>query len=249
MTDLIIQAIENEELTSENISFNNVRGIAGKHQGEDVHRRIGRGLSILTELEEIDQYLYAYGRMVSAQWNYLLDDLCIDDLGDEPLTIVDHGCGQGLALLLLFDKFGEDIVQMVDRIILIEPSEIALERANHIANLCFPEATIELVNKKFDDLDQEDLDLNDGTTKIHLMSNILDVPTYNLEALFEKMLDDDNTGIHRIFAVSHDRNFNGGERLMETYDFLLQDYGAEGDICQFTAHNSNAIGFDLSVEI
>lgn len=248
MTDVIIGAIENEELTSENISFTRVRGIAGKHQGEDVHSRIGKGLSILTELKEIDQYLYAYGQMVSAQWNYLLDDLCIDDLGDEPITIVDHGCGQGLALLLLFDKFGEDIVQIVDRIILIEPSEIALERANHIANLCFPEANIELVNKEFDDLDQEDLDLNDETTKIHLMSNVLDVSSYDLGGLFEKMLDDNNTGIHRIFAISHDRNFNGGERLEAVYNWL-KDGGAEGDIYRFTAHNSNAIGFDLSMEI
>ncbi|MEK5760566.1 class I SAM-dependent methyltransferase, partial [Acinetobacter variabilis] len=98
--------------------------------------------------------------------------------GNEPITIVVHGCGQGLALLLLFDNFGEDLVQKVDRIILIEPSEIALERANHIANLCFPEANIELVNKEFDDLEQEDLDLNDETTKVHLMSNILDVSSY-----------------------------------------------------------------------
>ena len=248
MTDVIIEAIQNEELTFEDISFMRVRGIAGKHQGEDVHRRIGRGLSILTELKEIDQYLYAYGPMVSAQWNYLLDDIYIDDFGDEPITIVDHGCGQGLALLLLFDKFGEDIVQMVDRIILIEPSEIALERANHIANLCFPEANIELVNKKFDDLDQEDLDLSDGATKIHLMSNILDVSSYDAGALFKKILDENNTGIHRIFAVSHDRDFNGGKRLEIVYDWL-KDCGADGDIYRFTANNSDAIGFDLSMEI
>jgi len=67
--------------------------------------------------------------MTKAQWRTLLGEL---SLIPEPTEIIDYGCGQGLATALLFDQFGDDFIRSVRKVVLIEPSEVALRRAGAI---------------------------------------------------------------------------------------------------------------------
>lgn len=65
-----------------------------------------------------------------------------------------------------------------------------------------------------DKLVQSDLKTNNETTKIHLFSNILDMPAFNIPLLIEKIIS--SSGENYFIAMSSDRDsFGGSERVDE----------------------------------
>ena len=204
MNDLIINAINSGLLSENNISFDNIRQIASRDN--DLWNQLGHGRAILDTPEELDQYLYSYGHMTRAQWHTLLGEL---SLIPEPMEIIDYGCGQGLATALLFDYFGDDFKRSIRKVVLIEPSEVALRRAQAIVS-CYSanKFQIEAINKTLGNLDAEELLGNKGVLTSHIFSNVLDLDGYDHIELLEKIFQ--RKGRHCILAVSHDRNFEGG---------------------------------------
>ena len=70
--------------------------------------------------------------------------------------------------------------QKVKTITLIEPSEICMKRAALHASVFFPEAEIKTINKKFDDLTQNDIICSEETPTLHILSNVLDMTSFDL---------------------------------------------------------------------
>ena len=215
MNDKIVKLIISKNIDTENISFDLIRKIAGKDY--DIWHKLGRGRAILNSEEELDQYLYSYGPMIKSQWDNLLSSM---QLPAGNISIADYACGQGLASMLLLDKFRvSKYIEKISQITLIEPSAIALTRASRILNCYCPGSRITTINKKIDDLTQADLKLSEIDAKIHLFSNILDIDDFDQLDLFNKIFS--NKGIHYILAVSHDRNFDGGsQRLRDVYNAI-----------------------------
>ena len=65
--------------------------------------------------------------------------------------------------------------QQVRRIVLIEPSEMALRRAALHASVLFPNAELVTINKGFDDLVDGDILSDEDTPTMHILSNVLDM--------------------------------------------------------------------------
>ncbi len=66
---------------------------------------------------------------------------------------MDYGCGQAMGCICYADFLREnDVRQKVWRVVLIEPSELALKRAALHVSLMFPDAELRTVCKGFDDL-------------------------------------------------------------------------------------------------
>lgn len=250
MNDKIKQAIKSKYITSDNISFDVIKSIAGRDC--DVWDELGRGRSILNSQEQLDQYLYSYGPMIKSQWSNLLESISIP-LGNA--TIIDYACGQGLASLFFLDKFKSTHLQQLSQIVLIEPSQIALERAQAILDCYCPHSEIKSTNKKLDDLTQADLELREKDNKIHLFSNILDVSGFDQFGLFNKIFA--TKGFHYIIAVSHDRSFDGGsQRLRDIYNAINDEkhkdwlFVQNANINQFTCSNGKpAISFYVQLEV
>jgi len=141
-----------------------------------------------------------------AQWPTVLGEL---SLIPEPMEIIDYGCGQGLATALLLDFFGTDFLRSIRKIVLIEPSEVALRRAEAIVS-CYSANNfkVEAINKKLGELNAENLLGNKGVFTNHIFSNVLDIDGYDHFELLEKIFQ--RKGGHCILAVSHDRSFEGG---------------------------------------
>lgn len=171
---------------------------------EDVWRSLNRGRAILRTVDQLDQYLYSYAPMVASQWEHAAKILTTNS-GEECVRLIDYGCGQGLAGLLLHDHLGPAFLQDVGMIIAIEPSAVALRRAGAVYRALAPDANISLVNKTFDQLGGGDFAVQ-GRSTTHLFSNVLDIDGYDHVGLLRKAL---NPGKHTIVAISHDRSVHG----------------------------------------
>ena len=70
----------------------------------------------------------------------------------------------------------------------------------------FPGAQITCLNKELDDIESAHFGAIKMRT-LHLFSNILDIPGFNISHVFNSVL---TNGDHTILAVSHNRDFAGG---------------------------------------
>lgn len=178
-------------LSKEDRSFNSIKNLASaeykKIADDKIYYSLGRGTVVLEEERQLYAYLYSFG---SAHYEKMKSALGLIDFSlipvNNPIEIVDWGCGQGVASVVLLELHPELEIQ---NITLIEPSEVAIKRATlhvkhmnkniHIKTICKP---IEL-------LEEKEIRTNEDNIKIHLFSNILDVESFsikNLTTLFEK---------------------------------------------------------------
>lgn len=216
MMDTISIAINNGIINKENISFNLIRKIAGINK--DIWSQLGRGRAILTTNEQLNQYLYSYGPMIKSQWENILREVIFPS---GCIEITDYGCGQGLASIIFFDTFKNSNLDNISRINLIEPSFLGVTRAKNILQCYCPKSEIFIINKVINDLLEADFSLSEEVIKIHLFSNILDIEGFDQIKLFNRILS--RNGHHYFFAVSHNREHNGGSQRLHAVFNAIKD--------------------------
>ena len=166
------------------------------------------GIVPLNTEQKLDQYLAAYGKMhvEKIRMSFGALETPSEDLR-APVSVVDWGCGQALATCSLFDWLLEDNnigMGCIRRIHLIEPSNLALERAcinvdayqrQYNANF-----DVKRINKLISDIQQDDFKIEGIQTNVHLLSNILDIETVDLDFLAE-FIKHNFTGRQIFFCV------------------------------------------------
>ncbi len=155
--------------------------------------------------------------MVSSQWEALKEKLSVPA---EPTRLIDYGCGQGLAGLLLYDRFGQAFPSALSQVVLIEPSAVALVRAEAVYRAIAPRADTVCINKQFDDIGSTDFENNAEHPILHVFSNVLDIAGFNHFQLFGNAL---SMGKHFIFAISPDRDFDGGTSRLRDLEALFKN--------------------------
>jgi len=250
MSDAIINAIKSGRINSDNISFTKIRHFGGRDT-PGVWSELGRGRNILSTYDQLDQYLYSYGPMTHGQWQSMLERM---NFMPKPIQVVDYGCGQGLATVLLFDRYREKLIDNVSRVVLIEPSALALKRAEAIISCYKENINIVPINKKLDAVGVEEIANDSCPSTIHIFSNVLDINTFKHISLSKKIFS--VKGQHSLLAVSHDRQFNGGsERLLEMRDAVNDPVYQEQVIVNKSIVNrsiykdKNVISLFLNVEV
>lgn len=98
-----------------------------------------------------------------------------------PISVIDYGCGQGLASMVL-QEFNREhqLGYQFEEVILIEPSALALKEA--VKNNSLHYTHIKKHCGKFDSLTPNNL-LTQHQVTIHLLSNVLDLPNIDITAL------------------------------------------------------------------
>lgn len=145
-----------------------------------------RGQRPITEDAAIMCYLVAYGQMHQSKLKIAFNAMLGKVRLPSRINIVDWGCGQGLGTLVLLDYLKETGYEcLVDNVILIEPSSLALEYAHlYLSKKMSAQGTgIKVVNKYFSDLESSDLQMEGESAVIHLYSNILDVEGIDIKDL------------------------------------------------------------------
>lgn len=167
------------------IAFDFVRKLPAELSAE-LHESLNRGVDVLDSEPLLQMYIYAFGKMHNAKLLHAFNHIQERVVKTDQLEIVDYGCGQGLASICYHDFIKEqNPLQKITKITLIEPSPLALSRAELLCSCFYPNAEIIAVNKQFDDLIAEDIRISSEVLTLHLFSNILDVVSYDLHHLIQ----------------------------------------------------------------
>ena len=193
----------------DNPTFDKVRDLATKFYRElpkelqdELYEALNHGVDILDSEPQMTAYLFAFGQMHQAKLEYAFGKLPYEFLEQPKINIIDYGCGQALGTMCYADYLRENgYSQKVTTITLIEPSEICLKRAALHISMFFPNAEIKAVNKQFDDLTKDDIACVEETPTLHILSNILDILSFDLKNL-SNLIDKCIKGYNRFVCVS-----------------------------------------------
>ena len=161
---------------------------------ERLREKVKGGLDILTSSDELHEYKFKCDQKHNAKLQSAFNQFVLK-AGELNITlrgnldIIDLGCGQALATFLFIDYLlasGIDNL-FINKIILIEPSEIAVKRGVAIINKMMEgtslHSLIKVVTKKLDQVDVSNLYTYNANVKLHLFSNILDVPGLDIHQI------------------------------------------------------------------
>ena len=223
--------------------FNAIREIAISQlqeiqNSDEIFRSLGRGVAILEQEEQLFSYLKSYGLMHKAKLLLAFSNFPFNEIKDNNIEIYDWSCGQGLASIVLLEYLEEKgVVLKIDRVTLIEPSEIALKRASLHVKHFDSEVTVRTILKDMDSLEIADVSSIDGSAQVHLFSNILDVETYSMQHLIE-IIKQGFKGNNYMFCVSPYINDVKTARLdsfvnsfseMPQFNMIFQDIASRGE--------------------
>ena len=192
---------------------------------------LNHGTAVLTTEEQCNAYIAAYGNMHQGKINEVLDEIKINDFANTDLQIIDWGCGQGLATICLFDFFNKHnlSLDLVKKVVLIEPSEVARDRAKtHVNAYLRDEDKIVVIGKYIDDAKVDDI-VSDEPVTLHLFSNILDIPSIDLLRL-ANCIKTNLKGLHYFFCWGP---LNQGNNRIDSF----WSYFNEADSVFFNTHN------------
>lgn len=202
-----------------NISYDFVQKLPSELVDE-LFEQLNRGVELLDSEPLLHMYFYSYGQMHTEKLTYAFKQLSHYIKSAEKIDIVDYGCGQGLATMCYHDFIKDcNLQQQVRSITLIEPSALALSRAELLCNRFFPEATIIAIQKGFDELLEDDIRIDADCPTLHLFSNILDVETYDITPLADK-IKTSCQGDNEFVIVSPMQNVRRMSRIKEFVNIL-----------------------------
>lgn len=173
--------------TSGNVTFLGMRDTAISMLPSDrmvldnLYNDLKRGTAILDDEVHLNMYLMCFGKMHKAKLDTAFGCIPGDiDLFSNEFEIYDWGCGQGIATICLIDFLkSKNVPYKIKGVHLIEPSTEAVKRACDVIECIDSDISVTITTKVFDELKQEDFPPS-STIKLHLLSNILDVDSFDL---------------------------------------------------------------------
>lgn len=145
------------------------------------------GTGILSTESQINAYTAAYGEMHQIKCRAAFQNFPFEEL-QGTIQIIDWGCGQGFGSYCAIKTLNDhNLSQWIKRVVLIEPSKIALSKA--VSNLNrLTGGGLNILDLQMycpGDGSLDEIDSIDYTCDniIHIFSNILDVDTVNLQKL------------------------------------------------------------------
>ncbi|MCY7359061.1 MAG: hypothetical protein LH609_16700, partial [Rudanella sp.] len=162
-----------------------------------VHHELKNGVKQLDTYDQLSHYIFAYGLMHQAKLQQAYESIFSNNhlqLTGQRIEIIDYGCGQGIGTICFIDYLKEqtNCNCTITRVKLVEPSVLALKRA--VLNISYSlksinnQENILAINKELNGINQQDIETQNTTTKIHIFSNIIDVEGFDLYQLYHKIL-------------------------------------------------------------
>lgn len=216
-----------------NADFTSIRNIAYKYIQSigdpiELYNNLQRGEKIIDDERLLYKYLVSFGSKHKDKL-YSSFEVIIENIKNEKFDIIDWGCGQGTATMLLLNYAKErNITLDIDNITLIEPSSLALSRAMlHIDVLKQKNYNVKAINSDLDCLNENNLETQSNNKTLHLFSNILDIESFILDnRFFKKVSQSFNT--NAIFVcVSPYRSDKNNNRLDLFFNHFDENFNTE----------------------
>lgn len=142
-------------------------------------------------------------------------------LVENKISVIDYGCGQCVASMVLCDVLQEATGHpyIISDFHLIEPSQPCLMRATYFIHEFNPEAKIVYFNNTCEDIWRMDIQPKSEVV-IHLFSNVIDIPDFPREIVARKINDmADHYNI--VVCVSPFYQENGRAKHMDDFGKML----------------------------
>lgn len=219
------QKIENSRIDS----FNQLRRFS-RQQSDMVHDSLQRGVAVLSEYYQLEQYIFALSRMHQLKLIEAFDGFnSKGHLDNTRLSLIDWGCGQGLASTIFKDYINEhNIATTIENIILLDASELSVKRGVLHLNKMFEGSRPAKINIHAINLNEvNEIHLKESTPIFfHFFSNILDIEELNLHTIFEaisKHCKGENLFVTTSPTISAYRT----QRLNRFQDYFEDTFGVE----------------------
>ena len=211
----------------ENPTFDRIRAFANTFINElptklttELYDSLNRGTDLLDSEPSMLVYLFSFGKMHQAKLNYAFSKIPDGFMEQSEINIIDYGCGQAVGTMCYADYLkarGDN--QKIKSITLIEPSEICLKRAALHASVFFPDAEITTINKKFDELDGNDISTSEDTPTLHILSNVLDLD-FDLRK-FSELIKSKLVGYNQFVCVDPYFGYSDKDQRMNKFASLI----------------------------
>ncbi|MDE7080914.1 MAG: ATP-dependent helicase [Muribaculaceae bacterium] len=214
---------------------------------------LNHGVDVLDTTEKLDAYLASYGEMHFEKCRRAILNFPYDDFATGAMVgtfeIFDWGCGQGIGTLTLLEGLANhDRLQNVRRITLIEPSEIAVARAERWVKYSSHATTEVRVIRRQIPSDGSaywaDLDCREHTA-VHIFSNILDIGSVGLRWLAESTGRLSANGIY----ICVGPKFGGGVSRISDFHRLMGSPECFSDYAMFPAGRTRRTGKSYGIDV
>lgn len=198
---------------------------------------LDQGRKILQTPYECQQYLVVYGAHHYHKLFVAFESTPFEYIGNRKVEIIDWGSGIGTATCILIDYLiGKGISLDIDRITWIEPSSIATDAGKKFLVDMFQGDetvldTLQIINKRIDNLTIDDFVSETENVKIHLFSNILDMPVFDLAQLYTLIVSV-FSGKNRLICIGPSNETKG--RIDEFHALFANSFNLVKDICERT---------------
>lgn len=231
-----IQSANFEDIFQANVDFFQSH-LQARFYYSNFSARTARAKNPLHQYDDLVTYMALYGNAHYQRIATVIDQanipLQFQVNKNQKVCVIDYGCGQGIATLAFIDQLIEANIQIPQlKVVLIEPSAIALNRAIHWIEKKAKQADLELELIThcctFDELQKDTLVQHiDQALCFHLLSNILDMYSsgaFSLANLVQIMKNP--TSASMVIAVSPNfytgnQGFDALHRLLNPCDLIL----------------------------
>ena len=182
------------------------------------------GLGELNSEDEMDMYLASYGEIHQAKLLLAFSKLPRKILAENRISIIDYGCGQGIASMVLCDVLQYNVghADMVSDFNIIEPLKACLNRAIVNINSVSPNSQITYFNNPCEDIWKMSIHPKSEVV-IHLFSNVIDMPDFPRKTIADKIntMNDHN---NIVVCVSPFYQENGRAKHMDEFGAKLHPF-------------------------
>ena len=235
-----LQAVKKEDnLYSKNLyaiknpTFAKVRQVSYEYiksigDPQELFYRLDRGEAIIEDEKLLYKYLVSFGGKHKSKLESAFEEV-IDNIKDTKFNIIDWGCGQALATMVLLDFAKERGIELdISDICLIEPSKLALRRALlHVDVFKTKEYNLKTINSDIDCLKKDDISFENDYKTLHLFSNILDIESFNLDNDFMKKISSNIKNDNLFVCVSPNINDKRNSRIDLFYKYFDDNFDTD----------------------
>lgn len=183
---------------------------------KDLKDNLSHGKALLKSNDQMKAYLHHYGQIHREKLLRAYKHIPSDFLKSS-FSVVDWGCGQGLASMVLSEYVPKQ--DIVTDFTMVEPSARCLSQAE--ANLTWsnPKSMVDIVKKREEEVEARDICVQERKV-FHLLSNVVDMPEFSGDGI-RRFIEYNNELHHLIVAVSPFYPEEGrGKRMVEFVESL-----------------------------
>lgn len=185
------------------------------------------GLGHFSNADQLKMYMASYGDIHREKLLMAFEKLPRKIWVEDKISIVDYGCGQCIAEMVLADYLRSRYIDIdyVSDITLIEPNRISLKQGLEYINGFYFDSKIKPIIANAAELSSDCLHPKMNTV-LHIFSNVLDIPDFNHEHISD-IINQDMSHNHIIVCVSPFYQENGRGALMDKFGQLLKCFRCE----------------------